>query len=290
MERRGRNSNKPTSTSAGTFSSANHRPNPACRHFQHLGGLVDCIGNRMLLLPPQLGFRSVHSRDLSGIRDVIPIIRHRIYRQEGRYPLFCCILMIYQRIPCGQKRVSPMPLSVEEIADRICPLSKDWEAVRERVRYWARSGILTPWGGVAPGKGRARLFERAAVIDAALLSALLDLGLTGLGGEALPYVRALVQEAAHAWAQGDRRARWVEILPGAKTAFPHVNKPQVTLTAAGSVLVNLTPLFARLAWSAADEEIAENEAAEAGKQPAAKKRQAKGAPPRRKTRRRRYGG
>src|SRR5258705_11585277 len=104
-----------------------------------------------------------------------------------------------------------MPLSLNELAHRVCPRGGNLDAVTERLRHWARSELLTVLGGY-PGKGRSRLFERGAVIDAALLNALGDIP----GGSALEQGRLLLpcsvaREAAHAWVKDGRR-RWLELV------------------------------------------------------------------------------
>lgn len=74
-------------------------------------------------------------------------------------------------------------LTIGDIADRIALPYEDKKAVRKRLTNWAKEGLLDYFGAKQPGSGAHRRFEHKTLIDAAVLSALGDLG--------IPAVRAL---------------------------------------------------------------------------------------------------
>lgn len=63
-------------------------------------------------------------------------------------------------------------LTVGEIAERIRDPGEPLAAVIERLRYWAKAGLLKPVGKRKPGTGHHRRYSRRAVLDAAILNKL----------------------------------------------------------------------------------------------------------------------
>ena len=77
-----------------------------------------------------------------------------------------------------KQSVSSPILTVREIAKRICRDHEDLEIVVNRIRSWTTEGLLKPTGTKNPGTGRSRFYEASALIDARVLTALSDGGVT----------------------------------------------------------------------------------------------------------------
>jgi hypothetical protein len=79
-------------------------------------------------------------------------------------------------------------VTIGDIADRIALPREDKKAVRKRLTNWAKEGLLDYLGPKQPGSGSHREFEHETIVDAAVLSALRELGIPAirailLGGE-----------------------------------------------------------------------------------------------------------
>ena len=70
-------------------------------------------------------------------------------------------------------------LTVAQIAKRIKRPGESEKVTTDRIRNWTREGLLTVAGDKNPGTGRTRLYSKKALVEAALLVALVDS--TGLG-------------------------------------------------------------------------------------------------------------
>jgi DNA-binding transcriptional MerR regulator len=76
-----------------------------------------------------------------------------------------------------QSASSPI-LTVREIAKRICRDHEELEVVVNRIRSWTAEGLLKPTGTKNPGTGRSRFYDASVLIDARVLTALSDGGVT----------------------------------------------------------------------------------------------------------------
>jgi hypothetical protein len=73
-------------------------------------------------------------------------------------------------------------LTVRDIAERIRRSHEEMTTVIDRIRGWTDMGFLAGTGDKHPGRGARRTYKESAVIDAAVLTGLLDAG--------IPVVRA----------------------------------------------------------------------------------------------------
>jgi hypothetical protein len=151
-----------------------------------------------------------------------------------------------------------VPITLNQLVDRICSRDDNRAAVAERVRHWSRVGVLLPAGG-PPGKGRPRFFEPATIVDAALLNGLADIGYPVISREML-LACELARQAAREWAHGDRRQRWLELAWVKSTTFSancvpfiHVDRLQPKPGTQAAIILNLTAILARVNWTASDE-------------------------------------
>jgi hypothetical protein len=70
-----------------------------------------------------------------------------------------------------------MPFTVSQIVKRIAKPGQSKAALNERIRHWTRERLLSPIGKRNPGTGRHRTYYDTALLDAALLNELADMGL-----------------------------------------------------------------------------------------------------------------
>jgi hypothetical protein len=163
-----------------------------------------------------------------------------------------------------------MPLTLEQLAVRICPKDGDLGTVIERVKNWARSRVLRPLGG-GPGQGRVRLFERIDVVDAALLNVLSEesrIAVLALSHN-LEIARSITRDAAHAWAEGNRGPRWIVINLKTGAVFEQTAKPgdyaapfmlpREAVAMPAFTCVNLQVLLGQIGWSREDEAVWESD-------------------------------
>jgi hypothetical protein len=151
-----------------------------------------------------------------------------------------------------------MALTLEQLAKRVCPPHGDVAAITERIKRWSKTGLLPSLN--RPGRGRVRIWEPYAAVDAAVLNALADLkGLSPHLGLELRSALALVRPQAGQWAIGDQRPRWLQ-LAWAQARHPLECSPELFIgelkpdaIVDGAVILNLHALFRRLRWSKADE-------------------------------------
>ena len=152
-----------------------------------------------------------------------------------------------------------MLVSVADITARLCRDPDDQDTMRERINHWSRSRVLLAYNRKQLGRGTSRLFEHGAIVLAAFLSQLADMNFDVTGWRHVLMGCDQVREAARAWAGGDRDPKWLEIAWTAGHSFsvrglPKIGKGNPDPRQAGVVLVNLTQIFGRLGWSAADEQ------------------------------------
>lgn len=65
-------------------------------------------------------------------------------------------------------------VSAKDIAQRVRSPHESLQTAIDRVRNWAKEGLIKPAGVAHPGKGRARQYDNWAIIDAALLQVLTE--------------------------------------------------------------------------------------------------------------------
>jgi DNA-binding transcriptional MerR regulator len=69
-------------------------------------------------------------------------------------------------------------MTVGEIAARLAPIAPDTEATIQKIRHWAREGIMEPVAQVHEGTGRHRLYAADDLYTSAILYVLTSFGLT----------------------------------------------------------------------------------------------------------------
>jgi hypothetical protein len=151
-----------------------------------------------------------------------------------------------------------MPLTTAELASRIASKGDDVDAVTERVKRWAKTGLL--FGG-APGRGGSRRYDHGTVIDAAVLNALAGIWGFSLADQdkgVLLYACGLAREMAKAWAAGDRQPRWLEFVwvrsgINACVAIAHTGELKSTAGTEANLTLNVSNILARLNWGPEDE-------------------------------------
>jgi hypothetical protein len=74
-------------------------------------------------------------------------------------------------------RVKVRTLSTRELAAQIATTEADVKAAFERVTYWTREGILTPYGEANPGTGRSRVYAEEEVKKARVFDILTAFGI-----------------------------------------------------------------------------------------------------------------
>ena len=77
----------------------------------------------------------------------------------------------------ARKQTKPkLELTTAELVSALRSLARDSAMTSERLRHWARMGLLTPIGEANPGTGFHRRYSEGAVVRAAVLNALADMG------------------------------------------------------------------------------------------------------------------
>jgi hypothetical protein len=158
-----------------------------------------------------------------------------------------------------------MPLTLAELAARVCSKGDDLSSVTERIRHWARRGLLE---GGDPGRGSSRMFDRHAVIDAAVMNALSDVmgvAVLRMGRETLARTCDEARTLARSWAFGDRRPCWLELvwvrsgIDAGGLAYGHVGELKLHGGTEANLILDMRNVFGRLRWARADEDEAERE-------------------------------
>jgi hypothetical protein len=67
-------------------------------------------------------------------------------------------------------------LSTAELVAAISTVARDPGMISERLRHWAREGLIDPIGGRHPGSGVHRRYTEETAVRAAVLSRLADMG------------------------------------------------------------------------------------------------------------------
>jgi DNA-binding transcriptional MerR regulator len=69
-------------------------------------------------------------------------------------------------------------MTVGEIAARLAPIAPDTEATIQKIRHWAREGIMAPVAQAHEGTGKHRLYAADDLYTSAILYVLTSFGLT----------------------------------------------------------------------------------------------------------------
>ena len=80
--------------------------------------------------------------------------------------------------------MSPL-FTVRELAEVVRRPDEEITAVVDRLRNWTKEGLLTHLGPKNPGTGRHRKYSQAGLIEAAVLTALAEVGLPAVRGAAI---------------------------------------------------------------------------------------------------------
>jgi hypothetical protein len=98
--------------------------------------------------------------------------------------------------------------TVRELAERVRRPDEDITAVVDRLRNWTKEGLLTHLGPKNPGTGRHRRYSQEGLIEAAVLSALAEVGLPAVRSAMLgPPARTALKLAKHAFRDIDDKYR-----------------------------------------------------------------------------------
>jgi hypothetical protein len=93
---------------------------------------------------------------------------------------------------------SPAPtVTAAELVERLNRIAIDPAKTGERLKHWARVGLLEPTGEQFPGTGRHRRYDFDSVTAAAVLTALADMRVTVVGMEGLLSKAMGQAQAAH---------------------------------------------------------------------------------------------
>jgi DNA-binding transcriptional MerR regulator len=162
-----------------------------------------------------------------------------------------------------EDRAFPVDLTAKQLAEHIChgADAAQLPMVLERVRHWARSGILQPIDR-RPGKGKSRLFDKDALIDAAVLNALAGIAGIPILGQKILLALAKVRPEAERWLKGDRRQCWLELVWVSSKSFsaecvPYLHWGEIVPTAGAhaAIILNLSTIFASVRWDASADEV-----------------------------------
>jgi hypothetical protein len=102
-------------------------------------------------------------------------------------------------------------LTVREIAERIRRYSEDTTSVVDRLRGWTDAGLLevVKDSDQNPGTGRPRLYPEIAVVDAAILTAFAEAGLSVMRYGRLEGLLKLGRQAAQRAKERRGMAQWL---------------------------------------------------------------------------------
>jgi hypothetical protein len=153
-----------------------------------------------------------------------------------------------------------MALTVAEIADLIRRPEAETAAIVERVRAWSDAGLLQPTGDPNPGTGVKRTYDFDAAYVAGILNALADMGLPIGRQRHAVNVLFVVERAKSTWAKRRRGGLVLEIAdfgdadPAGRrhAVFFHEGRKKDHLgnlihpRADGSIVLNISRLFARI--------------------------------------------
>jgi DNA-binding transcriptional MerR regulator len=141
-----------------------------------------------------------------------------------------------------------MPFTVGELVERIAKRGQSKAALNERIRHWTRERLLSPIGKRNPGTGRHRTYHDTALLDAALLNELADMGLQiGTMRKALAAAQQLHTEWGKAKAKQGKRCFLAIYFPTDIPPHLHFGDGNPLDTDFESLITfDLTRLFARL--------------------------------------------
>ena len=141
-----------------------------------------------------------------------------------------------------------MPFTVSEIVERIAKPRRSKAVLNERIRHWTRERLLSPIGKRNPGTGRHRSYHDTAVLDAALLNELADMGLQiSTMRKALAAAQQLHSEWGKAKAKEGKRFFLSIYFPTEIPPYLHFGDGNPLETDFEALIVfDLTRLFARL--------------------------------------------
>ena len=151
-----------------------------------------------------------------------------------------------------------MDITVRAIADIIRRPHEEMGTVVDRIRGWADVGLLKVVGDRFPGTGKRRVYEAGAIVDALVLTGLVDAGLAAVraghfqgarGLDVLGFGRMGASEILNPSKQ-DKKMQFL-IIQGQPTGQPAValadeNTPLLQRSAKHAqwlIILNLTELF-----------------------------------------------
>jgi hypothetical protein len=150
-----------------------------------------------------------------------------------------------------------VPLTVNQLASRICSDPKKLPVVVERIRNWTRAGLLLPIER-RPGRGASRLFGDGDLPAAAVLNTLSETA--GFTGREILYALQLLPHAADRWRKDRNRQLLLELtwvsLSGTKSPpkfVAYLREDGEPLTGARvAIVLSLNPIFAAVKWDNGD--------------------------------------
>jgi hypothetical protein len=151
-------------------------------------------------------------------------------------------------------------LAVRDIAERIRRPHEDMTTVVDRIRGWTDVGLIEAGGKKHPGTGKRRVYGEMAIVDAMLLTGLLDVGFGALRVEEFGRPRdnailSLARDAARKMQSDARQIRYLVIFgrpPPEKMSVHSVYlweeatgdpKKLIVEDAEWTIVLNLTVLF-----------------------------------------------
>jgi hypothetical protein len=149
-----------------------------------------------------------------------------------------------------------MPLTLAELAARVCSKDDNLASVTERIRHWARRGLLE---GGDPGRGGSRMFDRHAIIDAATMNTLsnvMGVAVLRMGRGTLARMCDEVRKLAKNWAAGNHGPCWLELI---WVRSGHIGELKLHGGTEANLVLDMRNVLGRLAWSQADEDAAVRE-------------------------------
>ena len=158
-----------------------------------------------------------------------------------------------------------MPLTLAELAARVCPPGDNLNSVTERIRHWARRGLLE---GGDPGRGRSRMFDRHVIIDAATMNALSNITgveVLGMGRGTLARICDEARKLAKSWAAGNHGPHWLELIwvrsgiNAGGLPYGHIGELQLHGGTEANLILDMHNVLARLSWTQGDEDEAVRE-------------------------------
>ncbi len=154
--------------------------------------------------------------------------------------------------PRSVSKANVKTLTAGEIASKLASDEELIPHLVERIRHWTREGLLRPVGERNPGTGKHRRYNNDAVLQAAILNAFTDAGMTTSTLRSLPATYSGLKDEYQSWVADRKRSH-----PGYLCLYRLFSgEPAIiTLTQVlrheddflSAVIVNLLPLFRQYA-------------------------------------------